>query len=113
MRKIPHLQRTKRPCLSHKKLLERNFEKTQHGLHLQLLFYQLFKLNGRKLKIERVLILCIVVVLAKTCFKKFAPKIRRLVQQFTSIISQTFDCKFIQCIFISIFRNFDLFQRER
>ena len=32
-----------------------------------------------RLKIEGVLILCIVVVLAKTCFEKFAPKVRRLV----------------------------------
>ena len=32
-----------------------------------------------KLKIEGVLTLCIVVVLAKTCLEKFAPKVRRLV----------------------------------
>ena len=38
---------------------------TQHGLHLRLLFYQLVKLDGMRLKIEGVLILCIVVDLAK------------------------------------------------
>ena len=32
-----------------------------------------------RLKIEGVLMLCIVVVLAETCFEKFAPKVRRLV----------------------------------
>ena len=31
-----------------------------------------------RLKIEGVLILCIVVVLAKTCFEKFTPKVRHL-----------------------------------
>ena len=31
------------------------------------------------LKIEGVLILCIVIVLAKICFEKFAPKVRHLV----------------------------------
>ena len=58
-------------------------------------FYQLVKLDGMKLKIEGVLILSIVVVLAKTCFKKFAPKVCSLVQNllpvktFVSDISQT------------------------
>ena len=37
------------------------------------------KLAGMRLKIEGVLILCIAVVLAKTCLEKFAPKVRRLV----------------------------------
>ena len=32
-----------------------------------------------RLKIEGVLIIYIVVVLAKACFEKFAPKVRRLV----------------------------------
>ena len=46
---------------------------------VRLLLYQLVKLNGMRLKTEGVLILCIVVVLSKTCFEKFAPKERLLV----------------------------------
>ena len=52
-------------------------------------------MDGMRLKIEGVLILCIVVVLAKTCFEKFAPKLRRLVHDLVSVktlvhhISQT------------------------
>ena len=57
----------------------RNFEiPGQHGLHLRLLFYELVKLDGVRLKIEGVLILCIVAVLPKSCFEKFAPEVRRL-----------------------------------
>ena len=37
-----------------------------------------------RLKTEGVLFLCIIVDSAKTCFEKFALKLRRLVQQFTS-----------------------------
>ena len=52
-------------------------------------------MDGMRLKIEGVLILCIVVVLAKTCFEKFAPKLRRLVHDLVLVktlvhhISQT------------------------
>ena len=46
------------------------------------IIYQLVKLGGMSLKIERILIHCIVVVLAKTCFKKIVPKVRRLSSQF-------------------------------
>ena len=68
------------------------------SLHLRLLFYQLAKLDGIRLKIEGVLILCIVVVLAKTCFEKFAPKVRIKVNNFLPVktfvrhISQTIRC---------------------
>ena len=61
--------------------MEKNFDIPQHGLHLRLLFYQLVKLDGMRLKTEGILILCLVAVLAKTCFEKFAPKIRRLVRK--------------------------------
>ena len=68
------LHANKTALLKIKKILERrNFVILQHGLHLRLLFYQPVKLDGMRLKVEGVLILCIVVVLAKTCFEKFAP----------------------------------------
>ena len=38
--------------------------------------------GGLNLKIEGVLIICIIVVLAKTCFEKFAPKVRRWFNNF-------------------------------
>ena len=72
-------KRTNLPCLSHRKYLEQNFKIPQHGLCLLLLFYKLAKLDGMRLKIDGVLILCIVVVLAKACFEKFATKILCLV----------------------------------
>ena len=49
----------------------------QDSLHLQLLFYELAKFDGMRLKIEGALILCIVAVLANTCLEKFTPKVRR------------------------------------
>ena len=36
-------------------------------------------MDGMRLKIEGILILCIVVVLAKICFEKFAPRVHRFV----------------------------------
>ena len=60
-----------------KKKLERNFKIPQDGLHLQLLFYELAKFDGVRLKIERALVLCIAAVLTKTCLEKFTPKVRR------------------------------------
>ena len=54
-----------------------NFKILQDGLHLQLLFYELAKFDGMRLKIEGALILRIVAVLAKICLEKFTPKVRR------------------------------------
>ena len=51
--------------------------------------------DGKRLKIEGALILCIVAVLAKTCLEKFTPKVRRtsfnllLVKSLVRHISQT------------------------
>ena len=56
----------------------RIIQKYPDGLYLRLLFYQLAKFDGMRLKTERILILCIVVVFAKTCFGKFAPKVHHL-----------------------------------
>ena len=67
-----------------KKQLEWNFEIPQDGLNLQLLFYELAKFDSMRSKIEGALILCIVAVLAKTCLKKFTPKERRTLYNFTS-----------------------------
>ena len=76
--------------------MEWNFEIPQHGLHLRLLFYQLVKLDGMRLKIEGILISYIFVVLIKTCFETISPKVRHLVHDLLPIktlvrhISQTF-----------------------
>ena len=85
-----------------------------------------------RLKIEGVLILCIIVVLDNTCFEKFAPKVRQLVDDLLPVkslvryISQTikgiekkvFDYKLISLMYEYIllkfqFRCLDPFQRER
>ena len=83
------------------------------------------------LKIEGALILCIVVVLAKTYLEKFTPKVRRASYNFTSSkisrrhISQTikhiekqFLLQKVHLMYIYIlqksqFRYFDPFQHER
>ena len=52
-------------------------------MHFQLLFYELAKFDGMRLKIEGALILCVVAVLAKTCLEKFTPKVRRKSYNFT------------------------------
>ena len=79
---ISYLQRTKLPRLSHKKQLGRNLKIPQGGLHLQLLFYELAKFDGMRLKIEGALI--IVEGLAKTCLENFTSKVRRTSYNFTS-----------------------------
>ena len=105
--------------MSHKKLLEQNFENPQHGLHSSVIIYQPVKLDGMRLKIEGVLILCIVVVLAKTCFEKFSsgknsrsPLSRKLLDVLKKNGLE------INLMYIYIppkfqFRYFDQFQRER
>ena len=82
-----------------------------------------------RLKIKGVLILCIVAVLANTCFEKFDPKVRRLVHNLIPVkifvlhISQTIRriekntlltrSSFLQCIFIFCENlNFDIFIRS-
>ena len=52
-----------------------------------------------RLKIERVLMLCIVAVLTKNCFEKFTPEVRRLVHNsFSNSVKKTLVRNFSQTI---------------
>ena len=102
-----------------------------HDLNLRLLFCQIGQHEVKNLREYCLLILCIVVILAKTCFDKSAPKLRRLVHNLLPVktlvlhTSQTirrteksFDQKFIFKIYIYILRKsqfqyFDPFQCEQ
>ena len=111
--------------------MQRNFKIRQDGLYLQLLFYELAKFDGMRLKIEGALNLCDVAVVAKTCLENSVLKyatchtillpvktLIRHISQTIRRIEKHFSLLEVHLMYIyflrkSQFRNFEPLQRER